>query len=291
MQRLALTKTLVVAFALAYVLVRFPYFADLSAHTSGQLDSVGIVSLFGVVLPAAATWTIASVTVVSGIAFLRGRFARFSGVAFFLSLLWITTYRSSFGKILHSENLLVLHVGVLAVSAFLRDPERWALRTMSIATVLTYVVAGVSKLRAGGVAWLTGRALGEWLAFDAVRKIELGSFHSPVAVWVASSPLLCGLLAVFTLLVELGAPVALASPRLARAWSIAAWCFHAGILMTMAIGFFYPLSGVAFASLLDIERHPRIARLARLLAGGSGAIRGDEPIVREAASDRESRTD
>jgi hypothetical protein len=224
------------------------------------------VSVVGDIAPPAATWTLAVLTVVSGIAFLRGRFPRVSGTVFFLSLLWITTYRSSFGKILHSENLLVLHVGIVAVAAFLRDPERWALRTMSIATVLTYVVAGVSKLRAGGIAWLTGRALGEWLAFDAVRKIELGSFHSPVAVLVATSPVLCAVFAIFTLAVELGAPIALASPRLARIWCAFAWLFHVGILATMAIGFFYPLSGVAFASLLELDRHPKLARVVRRLS-------------------------
>lgn len=271
MQRLALTRTLVVVFALAYVLVRLPYFADLSSHSGSDLHAVGIVSLVADVLPLWLTWALAILTVVSGIAFLRGRFARASGVVFFLTLLWITTYRSSFGKILHSENLLVLHVGVLAVSSFLRDAERWTLRTMSTATVLTYVVAGISKLRAGGVAWLTGRALGEWLAFDAVRKIELGSFHSPLAGLVATSPVLCGALAIFTLAVELGAPVALVSPRAGRVWAALAWMFHVGILATMAIGFFYPLTGIAFASLLDLEaeRFPRLARIARKISGSS----------------------
>jgi hypothetical protein len=269
MQKLALTKTLVVAFALAYVLARFPYFADVSALTFRDLRKVGVVSLVNDILPPVATWGIAILTVISGLAFLRGHVVRTSGVIFFVTLLWITTYRSSFGKILHSENLLVLHVGILAVASFLREPERWTLRTMSIATVLTYVVAGVSKLRAGGIAWLTGRALGEWLAFDAVRKIELGSFHSPVAVWVATSPALCFVFAVFTLIVELGAPLALASPRIARGWTIAAWLFHAGILATMAIGFFYPLSGVAFASLLDVTKSKRLVRVLGRISGST----------------------
>jgi hypothetical protein len=269
MQRLALTKTCVVTFALAYIVVRFPYFADVSALTFGDLRAVGVVSLLSDVVPSATTWAIAIVAVVSGIAFLRGYAPRLSGALFFFSLLWMTTYRSSFGKILHSENLLVLHVGVLAVATFLRDPERWALRTMSVATVLTYFVAGVSKLRTGGGAWLTGRALGEWLAFDALRKIELGSFHSPVAVWVATSPIACMVLAIFTLVVELGAPTALASPRIARVWAILAWTFHVGILATMAIGFFYPLSGVAFASLVDLTRSARLSRLLAKLSGPS----------------------
>lgn len=267
MQRLALTRSLVVAFAVAYVVVRFPYFADVSGHSFRDLRPIGVVAWYGDVLPPALTWTIAIASVLSGVAFLRSLVPRFSGVAFFLSLLWMTTYQSSFGKILHSENLVVIHIGILAVGAFLRDPERWALRTMSIATVLTYGVAGVAKLRAGGSAWLTGRALGEWLAFDAVRKIELGSFHSPVAGWVATSPVLLFALATFTLVVELGAPLALASPRMARVWSVLAWTFHVGILATMAIGFFYPLSGVAFASLLELEKFPRLSRMVERLSG------------------------
>lgn len=273
MQKLALTKTLVVAFALTYVIVRFPYFADVSALTFRDEQPVGVVSFVSGILPPILTWTTAIATVASGIAFLRNWLPRASGVVFFLTLLWITTYRSSFGKILHSENLLVLHVGVLAVAPFLRDAERWTLRTMSVVTVLTYVVSGIAKLRAGGMAWLTGRALAEWLAFDAIRKIEVGSFHSPVAVWVGTSPALCFLFAVVTLLVELGAPIALVSPRLARIWSIAAWLFHAGILVTMAIGFFYPLSGIAFVSLLDVDaaKWPRLARLGEKLSGPSRA--------------------
>jgi hypothetical protein len=267
MRRLALTRTLVAVFGVAYVLFRFRYFSDLSRHAASDLAPVGVASVLSAPLPAFVTWTLTFVTVASGVMFLRNVLPRASSAAFFLALLWITTYRSSFGKVLHSENLLVIHVGILAIAAWLRDPERWALRTMAIATTLTYFVAGVSKLRAGGGAWLSGRALGEWIAYDAVRKIELGSFHSPLAAWLAASPVLLLALAIFTLAVEIGAPIALVSPRIARAWAALAWAFHLGVLATMAIGFFYPLSGVAFASLLDVERFPRLSRVLERISG------------------------
>ena len=96
-----------------------------------------------------------------------------------------------------------------------------------------------------------------------MRKIELGSLHSPAAAWIATSPALLVGLSIFTLAVELGAPVALVSPRTARVWAILAWVLHAGILATMAIGFFYPLSGVAFASMLRLDRSRTLARLSR----------------------------
>jgi hypothetical protein len=57
-----------------------------------------------------------------------------------------------------------------------------------------------------------------------------------------------------TLVVELGAPMVLFGPRLRRAWMAMAWTFHVGVLALMAVLFPYPLVGVAFASMLPVER-------------------------------------
>ena len=61
-------------------------------------------------------------------------------------------------------------------------------------------------------------------------------------------------LAIATLVVELGAPLALLGRRAARIWSAAAWSFHVGIFALMAIVFPYPLLGVAFAPFFALER-------------------------------------
>jgi hypothetical protein len=75
-------------------------------------------------------------------------------------------------------------------------------------------------------------------------------------------------LAIFTLTVEIGAPAALLSRRLARVWVLLAWMFHVGILATMMIGFFYPLTVVAFVSFGRPERVGWLRRLAsRTLRG------------------------
>ena len=68
--------------------------------------------------------------------------------------------------------------------------------------------------------------------------------------------------ALATLVVELGAPVALLGGRWRNAWVASAWLFHVGTLALMAIMFPYPLSGVAFASLFPLER------LAQSMPGG-----------------------
>ncbi len=258
--RALVVRTLVSAFATVYVLARVRYFGDMSRHARSDFSPVGVCSVLESPLPAAVTWGIVLVTIALGMTFTIGRRVRVVGPMFFIGLLWTVSYASSWGKILHSENLFVLHVLVFAVAGDLEDPRTagWALRAASVATALTYVVAGVTKLRSGGSAWLSGQALGDWLAWDALRKIELGSFHSPLAERVAASPSLLQLFAIYTLAVELGAPLALASRRAARVWVLLAWSFHAGILATMAIGFFYPLSAVAFAPLLDAEKLPRL---------------------------------
>ena len=263
-ERALVTRMLVGAFATTYLLVRFRYFADASRHAAADFAPVGVCSVLSAPMAAGASWAIAIMTAAAGIAFTAGLRVRLVGLAFFAGLLWTLSYASSWGKIMHSENLLVIQLGVFALAGDVRD-ERvagWALRAAAIATVLGYVVAGVTKLRSGGTAWLSGDALGSWLAWDALRKIELGSLHSPLAARVAGSPALLQGLSLYTLLVELGAPVALVSRRLARAWVLLAWLFHVGILATMAIGFFYPLSGVAFAALLPVERVTLLRRLA-----------------------------
>ncbi|MBX3231594.1 MAG: hypothetical protein KIT84_23800 [Labilithrix sp.] len=268
-ERLAAVRFLVGLFATFYVLGRIRYVADFSRYQTSSFAPAGVVRLLSSPLPPAATWTLALACVALGLAFTLGRRLAIVAPAFFASLLWVLSYANSWGKLLHSENLFLVHVGVLALAGARRDEATagWVLRTCAVATAVVYFVAGVSKLRSGGGAWLTGEALGAWLAWDALRKIELGSLYSPLAPVVAGSRPLLQILAIYTLLVELGAPVALASPRAGRAWALATWAFHAGILATMAIGFFYPLSGIAFAPLLAVERLPVLRRIVQRVVG------------------------
>ncbi len=61
-------------------------------------------------------------------------------------------------------------------------------------------------------------------------------------------------LGVMTLLLEVGAPLALFGGRFSRVWAIGAFAFHLGVVALMAIAFPYPLSGVAYASFFSVER-------------------------------------
>jgi hypothetical protein len=181
----------------------------------------------------------------------------------------VLTYRNSFGQVFHTENLLLLHVVILAaapaadthsldsrgrVTVSADGRYGWPVLLMCLVTALAYFISGETKLRNAGINWLDGENLRNYVAYDNLRKIELGDPHSPLAEWIVPHAWLFTPLALFTLAVELGAPVALLHRGIARAWVAAAWLFHAGILALMAIIFPYPLLGVAFAPFFPVER-------------------------------------
>ena len=125
---------------------------------------------------------------------------------------------------------------------------------MVVVTACTYVVAGIAKLKLGGSQWFGGELLRSQIAFDNLRKIELGSSFSSFGVWMIRHPFLFAPLAAATLAVELGAPLSLRGGRVALVWCCAAWAFHVGIALMMNIGFPYPLSFVAYLPAFRVER-------------------------------------
>ena len=181
-----------------------------------------------------------------------------SAPLFAVGFLWLTSFGASWGQILHTEHLVVLHLLVLAASPSGRGASAttgWPLKVMSAVTVATYFVAGVAKLRfGGGLDWLDGDGLLRLVAHDNLRKRLLGDTWSPIAPFAVGHPMIFQLGAWITLVVELGAPLALLGRRWAYTWVALAWTFHLAVLALMAVLFPYPLVGVAFASMLPVER-------------------------------------
>jgi hypothetical protein len=139
---------------------------------------------------------------------------------------------------------------------------------MCTVTVATYFMAGITKLRHSGLEWITSDTLRNLVAFDNLRKIELGDRYSTVGVALVQHPRLFVPLAAGSMLIELVAPLALGWRRIGIVWSALAWSFHLGVFVVMFILFHYPLSGVAFASFGRAERvaefvRRRLLRIAR----------------------------
>lgn len=269
-RRLALLRIAVGVFALGYLAFRYVGFTSVATLSTRQFAPVGAARLLTQPLPGSVVQALVVVALLFAAAFALGLRYRVSAPLFALLLLWVTSYRSSWGMLFHTDNLLVLHVLVLAAApaadALSLDARRsrapapaddgrygWALRAICLVTIVTYVVAGVAKLKLGGLGWLAGEQLRGQIAYDNLRKVELGRGASALGVWFVRHPALFPPLAVLTLLVELGAPLALLHRRVALVWSLLAWGFHVGVALLMNIKFWYPLAFVPYLAFFRLE--------------------------------------
>jgi hypothetical protein len=270
-QRLAAVRILVGGYALVWLLVRLPHLLDVAGFGDDpRFDPVGPLWFLDRPLAELPARLVLLATVAAGVAAVTGWRWRVSGPAFALLFLAVTTYRNSFGQVWHTENLAALHLLVLAVAPAAdaasldrrrrrsdvdpRPDHHWALRLCSLVTVLAYVVSGWAKVRSGGLDWVTGDSLRNHVAHDNLRKALFGDPSSPIGALALRAGWIFPPMAAMSLLVELGAPVALLVGRVRRAWIATAWLFHVGVLALMAITFPYQLTGIAYASMLPAER-------------------------------------
>jgi len=270
-ERLAVLRILAGTFAVTYLLVRLPAFLALADAPARSFHPVGLLSPLGGPWPAATVRALVLATIALGLAFTTGLWFRLSGPAFALGLLLLCTYRSSWGQLLHFENLMVVQVlivgfapsaDVLALGRARSGRDRppvaasygSPVRLAALVTVVTYVLAGLAKLRLGGWDWMLGDTLRNHVAYSAARLDLLGGTPSPLGRRLVAHAWLFPPLAIATVLVELAAPVALLGGRVRNAWVVAAWLLHAGVAALMFVVFPYPLFLVAFAPFFRLER-------------------------------------
>jgi len=275
-------RALVAAFALVYLLVRLPVFVGLAADARGRWEPVGVLWWRSTPPSDRAVQALVALALACGAAVTVGWRHRITGPLLAGTVLMLTTIRSSTGQLLWFENLMVLHLAIVGCSA---AADAWSLdaarrrvagcgrgvagarygepiRLAAWATVLTYCLAGVAKLRNGGSAWLDGESLRRHIAYSATRLDVMGGDPSPLAAPLLELRWGLGPLAVATVVIELGAPLVLLLPRLRVPWVLLAWCMHAAIAATMFVVFPYPLALVAFAPLFRLERLPLVRRLS-----------------------------
>ena len=255
-ERLVALRILIGTFAAVYTLARLPELAAVARLPASQFEATGLARF---VLPAPAVLAIAGVTVALLVAFVAGWRYRILAPLAALGLVFTFSYRNAWGQVFHTENLLALHVVALAFAPAGdrrdsgRDYAGWV-KLLGALTVLTYAMAGIAKLRLAGLDWLDGEQLRNQIAVDNLRKALLGGGTAPLALPLLDHPAWFAPVSVATLVIELGAPIALLGRRLAVAWITAAWAFHVGVLLLMWIVFPYPLLGFAFAPLLPVEK-------------------------------------
>lgn len=273
-ERLAAFRILLGAFVTGYLLVRFPVFTALGDRDAADFEPVGVLAILDGPPSGVLVSLVLVLTVLAGSATTLGWRFRVAGPVLAVGMLLLATARSSWGQMLHFEHLIVLHLLVLAVGpaadAWSLDARRidrsggrelgrpataygWPLALAALVTVVTYVVAGVAKLRYGGIDWVSGDTLRNHIAYAATRAELLGGEPAPLAGVAVRHPGVLGPLAAASVVLELAAPVALLGGRWRNVWVAAVWLMHLGILATMWIGFPMPLFGIAFAPMFAIE--------------------------------------
>jgi hypothetical protein len=271
-ERLAMFRILIGTFALGYLLVRLPVFLQLGDRRTG-FDGAGLASLLDGPVHPGVVDAIVATTLLAGLGFVLGWRFRLLGPLFALGMTALGSYRGSWGQLLHFENLMVLYLLIVALApsadAWSIDARRrtsdttdsapstaygWPLALAALVLVTTYVIAGIAKLRYGGLDWVFGDTLRNHVAYAAARLDLLGGSPSPLAGFGVGLGWLWPFAAAATIAIELSAPVALLGGRIRTAWVALAWLMHVGILVFMLIGFPMPLFLVAFAPLYRIER-------------------------------------
>lgn len=292
-QRLAVVRIAVFTYGAVYVTVRSPTIIDTSELDPARFDPIGGVAWLNTPLQTPILAALVVLAVLASGASALGWHYRFCSPAAALAVLVVLSHRLSWGQVLHTENLVVLHGCILAFTpaadawsldarSTTRRPQAgeesdytWALWLISAVTVSTYVIAAWAKLRIGGADWISGDVLRSHIAHDNLRKHLLGDPSSPLARFVVPQAWLFSPMAIGALALELAAPMALLGIRRVRhAWVALAWLFHVAVLALMAIVFPYQLLGVAFLSFVDAEAiGQRVGRLRSISRRNSADLR------------------
>ncbi len=272
-QRLALLRIASGSFALWYLLSRYSLLQAVARTDSSLFEPVGVAAWLSAPLSPEEFSMVYWATVAAGIAYTIGWRYRFSGPAFASLALFTFCYRNSWSMIYHDNIALILHIFIIAFSpagdtysvnsrrrtAVEEWHERygWPVRLLCTATALTYLVAGLAKVL-GDLRWnwADGSALRSQVAVDSLRKELLGESVSALFPWLYAHSDLFLLMGIFSLVVELGAPLFLVSRTARMGWALATWVMHWGIWLIMGITFRYQLSGFIFLPFFDVEILP-----------------------------------
>jgi len=280
--RLAVMRIALGAYTLRYLGQRVSMLRRMARSDPRLFAPVGVARPLRRPLAPGVVDTLTTVTLVSGACFTVGGLHRVSGPVFAGSLLALLSYRNSWSMIFHNDNALVMHAIVLgltpsadslSVDALARDLRSgggkrrsdhrwhygWPIRLMNTITAATYLLAAVAKRKGPlGRRWTTGESLRRQIGVDGMRKELLGEGAAPLGVRLWDQVLLFRLLAVGSMLIEAGAPLALVHRRIGQVWAVNAFFMHWGIYLLMGIKFRYQQTGLIFGPFFDLERIPSL---------------------------------
>ena len=273
-ERLAILRIATGGFSLWYILTRLDMFQRMAGSGKSNFDPVGVLAWMERPISPDTFEVVSYILIGLNILYILGWKFKYIGPTFALLLLLFLTYRNSWSMIYHSRISLVLHVLVigfvpsakaLSIDALMRKSPNtegglkwqygWPIRLICGITVGSYFLAAVAKL-AGNLSleWMSGKAMRTQVAADSIRKIMLGSEGSALFEVIYPYTWMFLIMGVVTMVLELGAPLAMAKRRWGMIWAVATWLMHWGIFFIMGIRFRYQMTGLIFLSFFDTEK-------------------------------------
>jgi hypothetical protein len=226
---------------------------------------------------AVAVWYVAGA---AGVLALVGLFTNASLMVLTLASAYVHAFNYSFGDLHHPEAVMVIALGVLALSPsgrvwsldwwlsrrYKADPAArtdllevesefagWPIRLIQWFFVLMYLSAVWSKLSASGIDWANGFTLQYYLAQDGLR------WDSPLGVWFAQHHELIKLAQYGVLLFQATFALPVLFPRLRWVYVPGGVALHTGIYLTLSAPFFQWIALYAvfipWAATLKLARH------------------------------------
>jgi predicted DCC family thiol-disulfide oxidoreductase YuxK len=270
-ERMGLLRIATGLFSLWYLLIRFEMIVKMAGGNADMYEPTGLAKLLSNPMPQDTFSVLLGVCIGLGVTYTLGWKFKYTGPAFALLFFFVMCYRNSWSMIYHNYNGLVLQVLVLgltrAADAFSLDARRnvgitarhwrygWPVFAICLATTLTYLLSGLAKVM-GELTWewVSGFTLRSQVAVDALRKTVLGGGEATqMFQWLYDHTWVFLVMGIVTLVVELGAPLALLHRRMAYAWVLLTLSMHWGIWFIMDISFPYQLTGVMFLPFLPLE--------------------------------------
>jgi len=232
---------LLLAVVIAYRLATGPA-GGLGGQPAALFRPVWLVEPLGQMPPVAVLVGIQVIGVVGAVLAAVGWRERGTFLLACSSLVVLAALRASRGKIQHNDLPLVLVSCVIAaapVGLRVLDGRRsaawgWPVRTSILVVTGIYFLTGFQKVVGSGPAWvLSDNMRNVMYAAPLAGKAPTDT----VSLFIADRPLVAHLVALVTIVVELGAVVALVRPRLRPAYVVAVAVLHLGVYLTHGLDY------------------------------------------------------
>jgi len=228
-------------------------YSALAGQPAALFRPVAAVAFFDRMPPSWFFVLLQVVGVVAGLAAVvpavRGRRRWAAFVVAWAAYLVLAGLRSSLGKILHNDVLLLLAAVPFLFPVDDEDDADcgWPVRTSMTVVAGAYFIAGVAKLRHSGIDWVLGDNMRYVLAWGAV---DGRSHFDSLASWVSERAWLSTLSAASILALEVGAPVAVGWRPLRPLFAVSAAALHVATWFLLGLDY-WAWIGVVAVVLID----------------------------------------